>query len=46
MINGALGVVSYLGDVLDQVLSLHIEGDRIAAIYIVRNPHKLAHLRG
>jgi RNA polymerase sigma-70 factor (ECF subfamily) len=44
MINGALGVVSYLGDVLDQVLSLHIEGDRIAAIYIVRNPHKLAHL--
>jgi RNA polymerase sigma-70 factor (ECF subfamily) len=46
MINGALGVVSYLEDVLDQVLSLHIDGDRIAAIYIVRNPYKLAHLRG
>lgn len=44
MINGALGVVSYIGDALEQVLSLHFDGDRIGAIYIVRNPHKLAHL--
>ena len=42
MVNGALGIVSFLANELDQVLSLYIDdNDRIAGIYLVRNPYKL-----
>ena len=44
MINGAFGALLYLDDELDHTLSMAISGDRIAAIYIVRNPDKLRHL--
>lgn len=44
-INGALGVVSHRGGVVEQVMSIVVDGERIAAIYVVRNPQKLAHLR-
>ena len=45
MVNGALGVVSSFGMEVEQVMSILADGDRIAAIYVVRNPQKLAHLR-
>jgi len=44
MINGAVGALLYLDGELDHTMSMAIEGDRIAAIYIVRNPDKLRHL--
>ncbi len=40
-INGLPGFVIYVDDELDHTLSLSIDGDRIAAIYVVRNPAKL-----
>lgn len=42
LINGAVGALLYIGDALDQAISFAIDGDRIAAIYAVRNPEKLA----
>lgn len=44
MVNGAVGIVSYIGDEVEQVLSILADGNRIAAIYVVRNPAKLARL--
>lgn len=44
-INGAPGLLLYLDGVLDQVQTIAIENGRIAALYIVRNPDKLAALR-
>lgn len=44
MINGAAGALLYLDGELDNTMSMAIDGDRIAAIYIVRNPDKLRHL--
>jgi RNA polymerase sigma-70 factor (ECF subfamily) len=44
MINGAVGALLYLDGELDLTLSMAIEGERIAAIYLVRNPDKLRHL--
>jgi RNA polymerase sigma-70 factor, ECF subfamily len=44
MVNGALGIVSHRGGEVEQVMSLLLDGDRIAAVYVVRNPQKLAHL--
>ena len=44
MINGAIGVVSSIGEEVEQVMSILADGDRIAAIYVIRNPHKLAYL--
>lgn len=44
MVNGALGIVSYIGEELEQVLSIMADGNRIAAIYVVRNPVKLEHI--
>ena len=44
MINGALGALLYIDGELDHSLSVAIDGDRIAAIYIVRNPDKLRHI--
>ncbi len=44
MINGAVGAMLYLDGEIDHTLSMAIDGDRIAAIYIVRNPDKLRHV--
>ena len=44
MINGAVGALLYLDGELDHTMSMAIDGERIAAIYIVRNPDKLRHL--
>ncbi len=44
MINGAFGALLYLDGELDHTMSMAIDGDKIAAIYIVRNPDKLRHL--
>ncbi|TAL01820.1 MAG: sigma-70 family RNA polymerase sigma factor [Rhodospirillaceae bacterium] len=43
-INGALGLLVYLDGVVDQTLSIAVDGDKIAAIYVVRNPEKLTGL--
>lgn len=43
-VNGALGVITYLGDDVEQVMSLSMDCEGIAAIYVVRNPRKLTHL--
>lgn len=43
-VNGALGVITYLGDDVEQVMSLCMDREGVAAIYIVRNPKKLTHL--
>jgi len=43
MINGAFGALLYLDGELDHTMSMAISGDKIAAIYIVRNPDKLRH---
>jgi RNA polymerase sigma-70 factor, ECF subfamily len=44
MINGAVGALLYLDGELDLTLSMAMDGEKIAAIYIVRNPDKLRHL--
>lgn len=44
VINGAVGALLYLDGELDLTLSMAIDGEKIAAIYIVRNPDKLRHL--
>jgi len=44
IINGAVGALLYLDGELDLTLSMAIDGERIAAIYVVRNPDKLRHL--
>ena len=44
MINGAIGALLYLDGELHHALSMAIDGERIVAIYIVRNPDKLRHL--
>ena len=41
LVNGGVGLVSYVDRVVDAVLSLDMMGDRIQGIYIVRNPDKL-----
>jgi RNA polymerase sigma-70 factor, ECF subfamily len=43
-INGAVGALLYLDGELDLTMSMAIDGEKIAAIYIVRNPDKLRHL--
>jgi RNA polymerase sigma-70 factor (ECF subfamily) len=43
MINGTVGALLYMDGEIDHTLSMAVEGDRIAAIYIVRNPDKLRH---
>jgi RNA polymerase sigma-70 factor (ECF subfamily) len=44
-INGAVGVLLYLDGELELTLSVTIDGEKIAAIYLVRNPDKLRHLQ-
>jgi RNA polymerase sigma-70 factor (ECF subfamily) len=43
-INGSVGALLYLDGEVDHTFSLAIDGERIAAIYIVRNPDKLRHV--
>jgi RNA polymerase sigma-70 factor (ECF subfamily) len=43
-VNGRLGALMHAGNQLDRAVSFEFEGDRIRAIYIVRNPEKLRHL--
>jgi RNA polymerase sigma-70 factor (ECF subfamily) len=44
VINGSIGALLYLDGEIDPTLSMAIDGDRIAAIYLVRNPDKLRHV--
>jgi RNA polymerase sigma-70 factor, ECF subfamily len=44
IINGTVGALLYMDGEIDHSLSMTIDGDRIAAIYIVRNPDKLRHI--
>lgn len=41
IINGTVGALVYLDGELDHTLTLAVDGERIAAIYLVRNPDKL-----
>lgn len=41
-INGAAGFLVYLEGRLDQTLSIETDGDKITAVYVVRNPAKLS----
>lgn len=41
LVNGAIGLLIFIDGELDQTLSIAPDGDRIAAIYAVRNPEKL-----
>ena len=41
-INGEPGLLRYIDGQLESAQSIVIEGDRIVAIYAVRNPDKLA----
>jgi RNA polymerase sigma-70 factor (ECF subfamily) len=43
-INGTVGALIYMDGEVDLSLSMAVDGDRIAAIYIVRNPDKLRHV--
>jgi RNA polymerase sigma-70 factor, ECF subfamily len=43
MINGSIGALLYLDGALDHTFSMAIDDDRIAALYLVRNPDKLRH---
>lgn len=43
-VNGAPALMLYLDGVLDQVQMIAVENGRIAALYLVRNPDKLASL--
>lgn len=45
-INGAPGLLIYIDGVLDQAQLIAVDQGRIAAIYLVRNPDKLAGLAG
>jgi len=42
-INGSIGALLYLDGELDTSFSMAIDADRIAALYLVRNPDKLRH---
>jgi RNA polymerase sigma-70 factor (ECF subfamily) len=44
VINGILGALIYIDGKVDHSVSMAIDGERIAAIYIVRNPNKLRHV--
>jgi RNA polymerase sigma-70 factor, ECF subfamily len=43
-INGDPGVIVSAGDEIDSVLAFEVDGDRVATIWIVRNPEKLDHV--
>ena len=41
MVNGSVGALLYIDGELDHTLSMSIDGEQIAAVYVVRNPDKL-----
>lgn len=41
IINGGRGALLFLDGALDSVATVHVEGDRIAAVYLTRNPDKV-----
>jgi RNA polymerase sigma-70 factor, ECF subfamily len=41
VINGSIGALLYLDGELDHSISISVDGEKIAAIYLVRNPDKL-----
>jgi RNA polymerase sigma-70 factor, ECF subfamily len=43
-VNGRAGALVFFGDRLDRAISFDFEGERIVAIYLVRNPEKLRHI--
>jgi RNA polymerase sigma-70 factor (ECF subfamily) len=43
LINGCAGALLYMDGEIDHTLSMAIDGEKIAAIYLVRNPDKLRH---
>ena len=45
-IDGLPGRITMEGDALPQTMALEIDGGRIVAIYVTRNPDKLGHLSG
>jgi RNA polymerase sigma-70 factor (ECF subfamily) len=45
-INGAAGALLYMDGEIDHTLSVAIDGETIAAIYLVRNPDKLRRVPG
>ena len=45
LVNGMPGIIVYTPDGLAQTVAFEIDGERIRAIYIVRNPDKVGHLR-
>ena len=46
MINGSIGALLYLDGELDHSISINVDGEKIAAIYLVRNPDKLRRAPG
>jgi RNA polymerase sigma-70 factor (ECF subfamily) len=44
-ISGLPGLLVFVGDVCVQSVAVEFDGGSVAAIYIVRNPDKLAHIR-
>lgn len=44
--NGQPGIAIWSGEHMDQVLTIATDGERICAVYVVRNPEKLALLQG
>lgn len=43
--NDQIGIATWAGERIDQVLTIATDGERISAIYVVRNPEKLAFLQ-
>ena len=43
-VNGAPGLLIYLDGALDEAVTIDSDGERITAVYVVRNPDKLARL--
>jgi RNA polymerase sigma-70 factor (ECF subfamily) len=43
-INGRLGALGYIDGRVDRAISFDFKGERLSAIYMVRNPEKLSHL--
>lgn len=46
MINGSIGALLYLDGELDHTLIVSSDGEKIAAVYLVRNPDKLRYAAG
>jgi RNA polymerase sigma-70 factor (TIGR02957 family) len=44
LVNGGLGLRLLLGDELDTIATMRVDGDKVTELYLVRNPDKLARL--